>query len=170
MENKFKLLNLDTLTRNDTLYPKEQIQYALRDEKLQNKLKIEDLKGEYSTPSYDNLQRYLVVEEDKNMPSLVWKELFIEDDLLYGVLQEKSYRELKEKGLLDKYEFTPRMLFVPLPTIRKGRRDKVVIKATHIRIIAIDATKCNSIPLDIKNRIPKKVESTKESKNNKNKK
>lgn len=146
MNNIFLLLNLDTITVNGTYYPVFVIENAIKEVNKRNIIKDTFISGELTPPPNPNdFQRWCRVEPNPSDDFVLkWNEVYIKDNNLYGILSEESMKYLKEKFPNEEWEFTIRVLGVPIVYPEKGRGNGHYTKFIQVRLIAIDKCFKNS--------------------------
>ena len=146
MKNNFLLLNLDTITRNDTYYAKSEIENAIKKVNESNIVKDTFLQGELDPPArFDDFERWTrVVPNPSDDFVLEWKSVYIKDNNLYGILSDKSIEYLKKKYPNEEWEFTVRILGVPVKLPNENKVNGYYTKFIQVRLIAIDKCFKNS--------------------------
>lgn len=146
MKNKFLLLNLDTITRNDTYYSSKEIENAIKEVHKRNIVKDTFLKGELFPPSNPHDFERLTRVEPNPLDGFVleWKSAYIKDKNLYGILSDNSIEYLKKKYPNEELEFTVRVLGVPIRICNDNKVNGYYTKFIQVRLIAIDKCFKNS--------------------------
>ena len=146
MKNKFLLLNLDTITVNDTYYSSKEIENAIKEVQKRNIVKDTFLQGELNPPArFDDFERWTrVVPNPSDDFVLEWKSIYIKDKNLYGILSDKSIEYLKKKYPNEELEFTVRVLGVPIRICNDNKVNGYYTKFIQVRLIAIDKCFKNS--------------------------
>lgn len=146
MNDKFLILNLDTITRNDTYYSSKEIENAIKEVNKRNIIKDTFLKGELNPPAdFHDFERWTRVEPN---PSdnfvLEWKSVYIKDNNLYGILSDKTIEYLKKNYPDEEWEFTVRTLGVPIKIPNNDKINGHYTEFIQVRLIAIDKCRINS--------------------------
>lgn len=146
MNNKFLILKLDTITRNDTYYSSKEIENAIKEVNKRNIIKDTFLKGELDPPArFDDFERWTrVVPNPSDNFVLEWKSVYIKDKNLYGILSDNSIEYLKKKYPNEELEFTIRVLGVPIRIRNDNKVNGHYTEFIQVRLIAIDKCFKNS--------------------------
>lgn len=146
MKNKFLLLNLDTITRNDTYYSSKEIENAIKEVNKRNIVKDTFLQGELDPPTkFDDFKRWTtVVPNPSDDFVLEWKSVYIKDSNLYGILSDNSIEYLKKNYPDEEWEFTVRVLGVPIRIRNDNKVNGYYTEFIQVRLIAIDKCFKNS--------------------------
>lgn len=146
MNNKFLILKLDTITRNDTYYSSKEIENAIKEVNKRNIAKDTFLQGELDPPTrFDDFERWTrVVPNPSDDFVLEWKSVYIKDKNLYGILSDNSIEYLKKNYPDEEWEFTVRVLGVPIKICNDNKVNGYYTKFIQVRLIAIDKCFKNS--------------------------
>lgn len=146
MNNKFLILKLDTITRNDTYYSSKEIENAIKEVNKRNIAKDTFLKGELNPPArFDDFERWTtVVPNPSDDFVLEWKSVYIKDKNLYGILSDNSIEYLKKNYPDEELEFTVRVLGVPIRIRNDNKVNGHYTEFIQVRLIAIDKCFKNS--------------------------
>lgn len=146
MNNKFLILKLDTITRNDTYYSSKEIENAIKEVNKRNIIKDTFLQGELDPPTrFDDFERWTtVVPNPSDDFVLEWKSVYIKDSNLYGILSDNSIEYLKKNYPDEEWEFTVRVLGVPIRICNDNKVNGYYTKFIQVRLIAIDKCFKNS--------------------------
>ena len=146
MNNKFLILKLDTITRNDTYYSSKEIENAIKEVNKRNIIKDTFLKGELNPPTdFHDFERWTrVVPNPSDDFVLEWKSVYIKDKNLYGILSDNSIEYLKKNYPDEEWEFTVRVLGVPIRIRNDNKVNGHHTEFIQVRLIAIDKCFKNS--------------------------
>lgn len=146
MNNKFLILKLDTITRKDTYYSSKEIENAIKEVNKRNIVKDTFLQGELDPPTrFDDFERWTtVVPNPSDNFVLEWKSVYIKDKNLYGILSDNSIEYLKKNYPDEEWEFTVRVLGVPIRICNDNKVNGYYTKFIQVRLIAIDKCFKNS--------------------------
>lgn len=135
LQFRTKVIDLPGPTRNGVLYPVEEMRIALNREKLLQQLATGTLYGEYNHPDDPtDIKRWADIDMSKT--SFKWKELTLEGNSIYGVVQTVPINDdlLRKCILAGEFpSFSIRVLGEMEPS-----ESKLYVQLKNIHLITID--------------------------------
>lgn len=95
--NKYPLLTIDKPNKRGIIYPRKVVEEAVENYKKRLNKSGENISGELSYREKDLISAVVAVPNEKG-EILIWDDLVIEGDTLYGILSDET-QELLDKEL-----------------------------------------------------------------------
>lgn len=134
MERKYPLLLLGAPNKRGIVFPKKAVEEAVENYKKRLEKSGEKISGELSYREKDLISAVVAVPNEKG-EILIWDDLVIEGDFLYGILSKESQELLNEAFPNEAWSFLLRAHY-KLNT--RLENDKVIQEITELNVLAID--------------------------------